>query len=51
MIVNFNDANRKVYEDYYFDHNDVRVIKKRDQQAIALVRSGEMPTEKIEGEI
>lgn len=51
LIVNFNDVSRKVYEDYYFDHNDVRVIQKRDQQAIALVRSGEMPYEKIEGEI
>lgn len=51
LIVNFNDVSRKVYEDYNFDHNDVRVIQKRDQQAIALVRSGEMPYEKIEGEI
>lgn len=50
-MVNFNDVSRKVYEDYYFDHNDVRVIQKRDQQAIALIRSGEMPYEKIEGEI
>ena len=51
LIVNFNDVSLKVYEDYNFDHNDVRVIQKRDQQAIALVRSGEMPYEKIEGEI
>ncbi len=51
LVVNFNDISRKVYEDYNFDHNDVRVIQKRDQQAIALVRSGEMPYEKIEGEI
>lgn len=51
LIVNFNDVSRKVYEDYNFDHNDVRVIQKRDQQAIALVRSGEMPYEKIVGEI
>lgn len=51
LIVNFNDVSRKVFEDYNFDHNDVRVIQKRDQQAIALVRSGEMPYEKIEGEI
>lgn len=51
LVVNFNDVSRKVYEDYNFDHNDARVIQKRDQQAIALVRSGEMPYEKIEGEI
>jgi Ca2+-binding EF-hand superfamily protein len=51
LIVNFNDVSHKVYEDYNFDHNDIRVIQKRDQQAIALVRSGEMPYEKIEGEI
>jgi EF-hand domain pair len=51
LVVNFNDVSRKVYEDYNFDHNDVRVIQKRDQQAIALVRSGEMPYKKIEGEI
>ncbi len=51
LIVNFNDVSRKVNEDFNFDYNDFRMIQKRDQQAIALVRSGEMPYEKIEGEI
>ena len=49
--MNFNDVSREVYKDFIFDHNDVKVIQKRDQQAIALIRSGEMPYEKIEGEI
>ena len=51
LVVNFNDASREVYKDFIFDHHDVNVIQKRDQQAIALIRSGEMPYEKIEGEI
>lgn len=42
---------KRVYEDFDFDHDDLKVIQKREQQALALVRSGEMPSETIEGEI
>jgi hypothetical protein len=42
---------KKVYEDFEFDHDDLKVVQKREQQALALIRAGEMPSDTINGEI
>jgi len=35
------------YEDVNFDYTDPAVIKKREEQALALIKSGHMPEELI----
>lgn len=42
---------KKVYEDYNFDYNSYEVISKREQQAIELIKSGQMPCETMRGEV
>lgn len=42
---------KRCYEDYDFDHTDLKVIKKREEQALQLILAGEMPSEIMQGEI
>ena len=42
---------KAVWEDFDFDHDDLKVVQKREQSALALIRAGEMPSETINGEI
>ena len=49
----YNEENRAkaVWEDVDFDYTDLGVIRKREEQALQLIKSGQMPVEIIEGEI
>ena len=49
----YNDdiREKKVYEDFDFDHSDLAVLKKREEQAIQLIKAGQMPVEIINGEV
>ena len=49
----YNEENRAkaVWEDVDFDYTDLAVIRKREEQALELIKSGYMPEELIQGEI
>ena len=42
---------KQVFENFDFDHEDVGAIKKRESQALQLIKEGKMPVEPILGEI
>lgn len=42
---------KRCYEDYDFDYNDVNVIRRREAEAIDLIKSGQMPSETMKGEV
>lgn len=53
LVEELNEFKRekKVFEDFEFDHEDVADIRKREEKALALIAAGQMPVEKIDGDV